>query len=183
MAVGEAGLSRKRSMTGEALSGADLLVFAALAVGLVMIPLGLPGLWVMVGAAILHRVGGRSDEMGIGVLALISGMALLAEGVEAVLGVATARRFGASRWGMWGAFLGGIAGAIALSPILPLVGTLIGAFVGAFAGAFGLEWWKSRTFRASWRAGLGAFVGRVAATAVKVAIGVAITVLVVWRIG
>jgi uncharacterized protein YqgC (DUF456 family) len=170
-------------VTGETLSGADLLVFAALAAGLVMIPLGLPGLWVMVGAAILHRVAGRSDEMGVAFLALIAALALVAEIVEAVLGVAAARRYGASRWGMWGAFLGGIAGAIALSPILPLAGTLFGAFVGAFVGAFALEWWKSRAFRASWRAGLGAFVGRVAATAVKVAIGATITVLIVWKIG
>ena len=170
-------------MPGEALSGADVLVFAALAIGLLMIPLGLPGLWVMVGAAVLHRAAGRSDEMGIGFLVLIATLALTAELVEALLGVAAARRFGASRWGMWGAFIGGIVGALALSPFFPLVGTLFGAFAGAFAGAFGLELWKSRTFRSSWRAGLGAFVGRVAAVAVKVAVGVAITVLIVLRIG
>jgi uncharacterized protein YqgC (DUF456 family) len=170
-------------MTAGTLSGADLLVFAALAAGLIMIPLGLPGLWVMVGAAILHRVAGRSDEMSVGFLVLIAALALAAELVEAVLGVAAARRFGASRWGMWGAFLGGIVGAVALSPFFPLVGTLLGAFVGAFAGAFGLELWKSRTFRSSWRAGLGAFVGRVAATAVKVAVGVAVVMLIVWKIG
>ncbi|HEY7460715.1 MAG TPA: DUF456 domain-containing protein [Gemmatimonadota bacterium] len=170
-------------MPPEALSPADLLVFGALAVGLLLIPLGLPGLWVMVGAAVLHRVLGRSDELSLPFLALLVGLALVAEAVEALLGVVAARRFGASRWGMWGAFLGGIAGALALSPIFPLVGTLVGAFVGAFAGAFALELWKSKTFRSSWRAGLGAFVGRVAAVAVKVAIGVVIAVLIVWKVG
>jgi uncharacterized protein YqgC (DUF456 family) len=170
-------------MPAEPLSAADVVVIVALAVGLVLIPLGLPGLWVMVGAAVLHRFVAGSREMGLAFLAFLAGLALAAEGVELLLGVVAARRFGATRWGMWGAFLGGIAGAVALSPLFPLVGTLLGAFVGAFAGAFALELWKSRTFRASWRAGLGAFLGRVAAVAVKVAVGLAIAVLIVWRIG
>lgn len=163
------------------LSSADLLVFAALALGLVMIPFGLPGLWVMVGAAALHSLAGP-DEMGIAFLAILAAMALLAEAVEALLGVLAAKRFGATGWGMWGAFLGGVAGAVLLSPFFPGVGTLLGAFAGAFAGAFLLEWKKSRTFRAGWRAGTGAFVGRVAAVAMKTAVGFAIVVLVVLKI-
>lgn len=165
------------------LSPADLLVLVALAVGLLLIPLGLPGLWLMVGAAVLHRFASGSDEVGITLLIVIAALALLAELAEALLGVLTARRFGATRWGMWGAFLGGIAGALALSPLFPVVGTLVGAFVGAFAGALLLEWKKSRTFRAGWRAGLGAFVGRIAAVALKVSVGIAIVVLVVLEIG
>ena len=164
-------------------SPADMLVAVGFAIGLLLIPLGLPGLWVLVGAAVLHRVVGGSDELGVVFLVFITALALLAELAEALLGVVTARRFGATRWGMWGAFLGGIAGAIALTPLLPPVGTLLGAFVGAFGGAFVLEWRKSRTFRAGWRAGLGAFVGRVAAVAVKVAVGVAIVALVLLKIG
>jgi hypothetical protein len=170
-------------MQAPPLSAADLMVLVAFAVGLLLIPLGLPGLWVMVGAAVLHRVAGGSHELGVALLAFITVLALLAEAAEALLGVLTARRFGATRWGMWGAFLGGIAGALVLTPFFPLAGTLFGAFVGAFAGAFLLEWTKSRTFRAGWRAGLGAFVGRVAAVALKVAVGLTIAVLVVLKIG
>jgi uncharacterized protein YqgC (DUF456 family) len=165
------------------LSPADLLFIAAAAIGLLLIPLGLPGLWIIVGAAFLHRFAGDPHELGFLTLAAIAALALLAEVVESLLGVLTARRFGATKWGMWGAFLGGIAGAIVFSPVLPLVGTLVGAFVGSFVGAFALEWKQSRAFRAGWRAGLGAFVGRIAAVALKTVIGISIVVLVVWNIG
>lgn len=136
----------------------------------------------LVGSAVLRRLTG-SEELGIPFLVFLALLALLAEVAEALLGVLVVRRFGATRWGMWGAFLGGIAGALALTPFFPIVGTLVGAFVGAFAGAFLLEWRKSREFRAGWRAGLAAFVGRIAAVALKVATGFAIVVLVLLKLG
>ncbi|MBA2564417.1 MAG: DUF456 domain-containing protein [Gemmatimonadetes bacterium] len=169
-------------MGGGSLSSGDLLLLLACAIGLFLIPVGLPGLWIVAGAPVLHRLLVPASELSLGWIGLGLGLALLAEVAEALLGVLTARRFGATRWGMWGAFLGSIAGAIALSPLFPVVGTLVGAFAGAFAGAFLLEWKKSRTFRAGWRAGLGAFVGRVAAMAVKTGVGVAIVTLVLLQL-
>jgi uncharacterized protein YqgC (DUF456 family) len=164
-------------------SAADLLVIVALAVGFVLIPIGLPGLWLMVGAAVLHRLFAAADsELDLPLLLMLGGIALVAELAETVLGVFAARRLGATRWGMAGAFLGGIAGAIVLSIPFPLAGTLLGAFVGAFAGALLLEWVHSRTLRAALRAGAGAFLGRVAAVAVKTAAGVAIIALVLERL-
>ncbi|MFN2432331.1 MAG: DUF456 family protein [Gemmatimonadota bacterium] len=164
-------------------AAADLLFLVLAAVGLFLIPVGLGGLWVILGGAVLHRVlAPGPGELGILFLALLALLALAAELAEALLGVLTAKRFGASRRGMWGAFLGGIVGAVVFSPVLPVVGTLAGALVGAFAGAFALEWTKSRTFRTGWRAGLGAFVGRVAAVALKTAVGLAMIALVLLRI-
>lgn len=164
-------------------SAADLLVIVALSVGFVLIPIGLPGLWLMVGSAALHRLFvGSGSELDVLFLLILAGIALVAELAETVLGVFAARRLGATRWGMAGAFLGGIAGAIVLSIPFPLAGTLLGAFVGAFAGALLLEWMHSRTLRAALRAGAGAFLGRVAAVAVKTAAGVAIIALVLERL-
>lgn len=163
-------------------SAADLLVIAALAVGFVLIPIGLPGLWLMIGAAGLHRLFAEGSELSVPILLVLVGIGLAAEAVEAVLGVLAARRLGATRWGMAGAFLGGIAGAIVLSIPFPLAGTLLGAFAGAFAGALLLEWMHTRTLRAALRAGAGAFLGRVAAVAFKAAAGVAIIALVLERL-
>jgi uncharacterized protein YqgC (DUF456 family) len=157
-------------------SAADLLVIAALAVGFVLIPIGLPGLWLMIGAAGLHRLFAEGSELSVPILLVLVGIGLAAEAVEAVLGVL------ATRWGMAGAFLGGIAGAIVLSIPFPLAGTLLGAFAGAFAGALLLEWMHTRTLRAALRAGAGAFLGRVAAVAFKAAAGVAIIALVLERL-
>jgi hypothetical protein len=80
--------------------------------------------------------------------------------VEAVLGMLVARGFGASRWGMIGAFAGGILGAVAGTAWVPLVGSLLGAAAGGFAGAFLGELLGGKTARQSLRAGTGALVGR-----------------------
>ncbi|HEY7530324.1 MAG TPA: DUF456 family protein [Gemmatimonadota bacterium] len=163
-------------------SAADLLVIAALAIGFILIPIGLPGLWLMVGAAVLHRVFAPASELGVPLLLALTAIAAVAEVAETALGVLAARRLGATRWGMWGAFLGGVAGAIVLSIPFPLAGTLLGAFAGAFAGALLLEWMHTRALGAALRAGAGAFLGRVAAVAFKAAAGVAIIALVLERL-
>ena len=161
---------------------ADALLLIACAIGLLLIPVGLPGVWLVVGAAAAHHFLTRTGEIGLPFLIVAIVLAGLAEIAETLLGVLTARRFGASRRGMWGAFLGGIVGALALSPFFPIVGTLVGGFVGAVAGAFAMEWTQDRDLRRGWRAGLGAFVGRVAAVGLKTAVAVAITVIAFIRI-
>jgi hypothetical protein len=76
---------------------AGLLLAVVLAVGLALVPLGLPGLWVMVLGVI--GFGGLTGfaSVGIGTIALVLGLALLGEAVEAWVGFRYARRYGGSR--------------------------------------------------------------------------------------
>jgi uncharacterized protein YqgC (DUF456 family) len=159
---------------------ARVALYLALLVGLVMIPLGLGGTFVMVGAAALFGALTGFEQIGLKLLGLLLGLALLGEGIESVLGVAMARKYGASKWGMWGAFLGGILGAIVGTPV-PVVGNLVGALVGVFAGAFLLEWLGRGLADKSLKAGWGALLGRAAASAIKLGLGMIILVLVVAR--
>jgi uncharacterized protein YqgC (DUF456 family) len=149
-----------------------VLLVIALVVGLVLIPFGLPGLWVMVGAALLYSYA-QPERLGIWTLLVVTTMAVVAEALEFVLAGRYARKYGGSRRAGWGAILGSIVGAIVGVPV-PVVGSLVGAFVGAFAGAMLAELTKRAELRAATRVATGALLGRVAATAVKVAIGVAL---------
>jgi len=153
-----------------------LLVLLHLAVlaGLLFIILGLSGNFVLLGLALITAWIGGFEHLSWLVWIVLLALAVLGEVVEALLGVAAARGFGASKWGMFGTFVGGILGAIAGTAWIPLIGSLIGAFVGAFAGAFVAEWFSGRAVRASARAGTGAFLGKVAATGLKMGIGAAI---------
>jgi hypothetical protein len=157
-----------------------IALYLALLAGLVMIPLGLGGTFVMVGAAALYGALTGFDQIGLKLLAALLGLALLGEGIESLLGVAMARRYGASKWGMWGAFIGGILGAIVGSPV-PVVGNLVAALIGVFAGAFLFEWLGRGPTGSSLRAGWGALLGRAAASAIKLAIGMIILILTVAR--
>jgi uncharacterized protein YqgC (DUF456 family) len=149
-----------------------LLALAQVA-GLLLIPFGLPGTWVQVGAVAAFAWLTGFATVGWPAIALVLLFAAAGEVLEFSLGGRYARKYGGSRRAAWGAILGGIAGAVVGVPVF-LVGGVIGAFVGAFAGAAIMEWTHSPDHRAALRVGWGAFVGRLVATAAKSAIGVAI---------
>jgi uncharacterized protein YqgC (DUF456 family) len=156
-----------------------LLLGLCLAAGLLLVPFGLPGLWVMTLGVIGY--GWLTDFRPVGVvtIAIAVGLAFLGEIVEAWVGYGLARRYGGSRRAGWGALLGGIVGAVVGVPV-PVVGSVIGGFVGSFAGAALFEYSRSWAAAPAVRAGWGAVVGRAAAAGAKIALGVVIAVLGVF---
>lgn len=155
---------------------AGLLLSAVLAVGLALVPLGLPGLWVMVLGVIGFGWLTGFASVGIATIALVVGLAMVGELVEAWAGFRYARRYGGSRRAGWGALVGGVVGAVVGVP-LPIVGSVIGAFAGSFVGATLFEYTASRAGGAAVSAGWGAVLGRAVGAAAKVALGLVIAVL------
>lgn len=165
--------------------------FAVLGLGcLLLVVIGLPGTWVLLALAFVLELvdafllpGAVVVTFGWPLLAACAGLALVGEGIEALAGVAGTRFGGGTRRGMVGAFVGGIAGAIFLTPILPIpvIGTLLGAMLGAFLGAFVGEATgpEARGREHNLRAALGAAVGKLGGTVAKLAIGVVMWVLLV----
>ena len=158
---------------------APFLLLAACIAGLLLIPLGLPGLWVIVLAIIGY--GWLNDFQGMsgGFLAVVIGLAILGEIVEARVGYSFARRYGGSSRAGWGALVGGLAGAVVGVPV-PLIGSVVGGFVGAFVGAALFEYTRARQSDVAARAGWGAVLGRAVAAAVKMAIAVVLSVAALW---
>ena len=156
-----------------------LLLAVCCILGLVLVPLGLPGLWIMVAGVVGYGWLTAFRSVGVATIAIVLGLALLGEVIEAWLGFRFARTFGGSRRSAWGALVGGIVGAVMGVPV-PVVGSVIGAFLGSFAGAALFEYSLSRTPETAVRAGWGAVVGRATAAAAKIALGVVIAVLGVF---
>lgn len=156
-----------------------LLLFAiALLLSLLLIPLGLPGLWVMIGAAVIYNALSSGFPIGVAALVVVLIMATVAEVLEFTLAGRYTRRFGGSRIGARWAIVGGIIGAILGFPFpVPFVGSVIGAFVGSFAGALFGELRMGSSHGQAGRAATGALLGRVVAAGLKVGIGVAIAVI------
>jgi len=155
-----------------------LLLAVCSVLGLVLVPLGLPGLWVMVAGVVGYGWLTDFRSVGVAMIALVLGLAFLGEGIEAWLGFRFARTFGGSRRSAWGALVGGIVGAAMGVPV-PIVGSVVGAFLGSFAGAAVFEYSLSRAPETAVRAGWGAVVGRATAAAAKIALGVVIAVIAV----
>src|SRR6059058_826897 len=133
-----------------------LLLGVCTILGLLLVPLGLPGLWVMVAGIVGYGWLTDFRSVGVATIGAVLGLAFLGEIVEWWLGFRLARTFGGSRRSAWG------------------------ALVGSFAGAALFEYSLSRTTGTAVRTGWGAVVGRAAAAAAKIALGIVIALFGVF---
>jgi uncharacterized protein YqgC (DUF456 family) len=154
-----------------------LILVALLALGLLLIPFGLPGTWIMAGSALGYSllVPGSIGTFTVVVVAI---MALVGELIEFSLTARYARKYGGSRRASWGAIIGGMVGAFMGVPV-PVVGSIVGAFAGAFVGAFVAELTRSSIGSAT-KVATGALIGRALAAAMKVGIGLAMAALILF---
>ena len=111
-----------------------LLLGVCIILGLLFVPLGLPGLWVMVAGIVGYGWLTDFRSIGVATIAVVLGLAFLGEIIEAWLGFRFARTFGGSRRSAWGALVGGIVGAAMGVPV-PILSSVLGAFLGSFVGA------------------------------------------------
>lgn len=146
------------------------LGLAAMIASLFLIPLGLPGVWIMVAILLIGVAGGLVSPW---VFLLMAALAGFAEYLEFLAVGRMTSRYGGSSRTFWGAVIGGLAGALIGTPV-PIVGSLIGALIGTVAGAFVLTWHQTGHAAGSARASWGALLGRAAAIGLKVFVGLVI---------
>ena len=90
---------------------AILLLVVAIAVGLLMIPFGMPGTLILFAAALCYYLLVPGGAIGLGTVISMGLLMVLAEGLEWVLTSRFTRRYGGSRRAGWGAIIGGMVGA------------------------------------------------------------------------
>jgi hypothetical protein len=150
------------------------LAVVIMVIALLLIPLGLPGLWVMIGVLTLAVAG---NEVSPWILLVLIVVAVLAELAEWAIVARTSARWGGSRKAFWGAIAGGLVGILLGLPVpLPILGPLLAGLLGTFAGAAAVTLWETRAMRSAGRVGCGAVLGRAFAAAAKTAAGVVILV-------
>lgn len=160
-------------------SAAVLVLVLAGLLGLVLIPFGLPGLWLILLGILTYGWLTNFATLSPWFIGLATGVALLGEVLESWIGFRFARRYGGSSRAGWGALVGGLIGAIVGVPV-PIVGSVVGGFVGAFIGAALFEYTQARHSGGAVKAGWGAVLGRAAAAAVKMALGIVLMVSSLW---
>ncbi|MFN0181056.1 MAG: DUF456 family protein [Gemmatimonadales bacterium] len=93
--------------------------------GLLLVPLGLPGLWLMVAAAVAHQLLADPATIGWTAILIATALATVAEILEFTLSVRYTEKYGGSKRAGWGALIGGLVGAVMGVPI-PIIGSVIG---------------------------------------------------------
>ncbi len=152
-----------------------LILAVVILLSLVLIVLGLPGLWIMVASAVTYNLIVPGDPIGWFTLVAGAILALLAELLEFTMTGSYARKYGGSRRAGWGAIIGGMIGAFVGFPV-PIVGPVIGAFIGSFCGALVAELTGGSSAGDATRVAKGALIGRVMSTVPKIGIGFTIGV-------
>lgn len=147
-----------------------LVVIALFAVGLVgtILPV-MPGTTIVLAAVVLHRVMlGPAKSVSWWVVGLLVAFTAASYLLESAAGYFGAKRFGATKWGAFGAVIGGICG---------LFFGLPGIFVGPVVGVVAVEFIAGRRLIAAGKAGWGTLLGNLGAMIAKIAIALAMIVI------
>lgn len=139
----------------------------------------LPGVPLVFAGLLLAAWHGGFDQVSILTMVIIGVIALLAWVIDFVASIATAKKFGASKYALWGAGIGavvGIAGGIVGLIIGPAIGAVIGELISHKSATEQITS-KEATTKAT-TVGIAAGLGFVLALAVKIVL--ALTMLAVF---
>lgn len=150
-----------------------LVIVALMALSIVLIPLGLPGLWILAGLVVLGAVLGEVSAW-IAVACLL--LAAAAELAEWLVVRSMNIRYGGSARAFWGAIIGGMLGVLLGTPV-PVVGSVIAGFLGSFLGAALVTYYELGDVDAARRVGWGVLLARTLSVGLKVAVAVVILVM------
>jgi uncharacterized protein YqgC (DUF456 family) len=102
-------------------------------------------------ALILLSIAKRWETFSPAFLIGMASLTVIVTALDYIVPAAGAKKYGASKFGFWGAVIGMIIGIIYLPPL----GMIIGAFIGAFVGELLIGKQSSAALKAGW----GVFIG------------------------
>jgi uncharacterized protein YqgC (DUF456 family) len=143
-----------------------LFAIVLMAVGLIgtVLP-AVPGAIIILAAAVIHQIMlGTEKSLGWWNIAALVLLTLMSYALEFASGYFGAKRFGATKWGIFGAMIGAIAGLF-----FPFPGLIVGPVVGAIAG----ELVAGKRLVSAGRAGWGTLLGNLAGMLGKLLIALA----------
>jgi len=126
-----------------------LILFA----GVFSVIFSLPGTILIVADVIIYSWVTGFEKIGFKIIIFLVFISLLAETLDFLFGASGGRRFGPSKKGVIASLIGGITGAVALTPLLMGPGIIIGMFLGGFAGAFFVEYFTEKNLKPAFRTG------------------------------
>jgi uncharacterized protein len=144
-------------------------------IGLVLVVLNLPGIWLIYFSAIIVGIIDKFQNITLLILIVIFGLCVISTFTDNIAMVLGAKKLGGTKWGMLGAILGGIVGAF--------VGGIAGIFLGPLIGATLFEIiFSHKDFRHSIKAGVGTTIGIVLNLIFRFGLSVAMIVFIISRI-
>lgn len=159
-----------------------VIYILGLLAGLALVPLSLPGIWVIFGSATLYSLfvdfqSGTSDFWALSTLLC---MGLLAEGLEFAITFWGGKKYNVSTGAIIASMVGSVIGAIIGFPIV-MIGSLIGLLLGVFAGAFVYDLVIQKDPRQALQTAIGAFFSRITALFLKTILALFMVIYILMK--
>lgn len=138
--------------------------------GCIVTLISLPGYWLIFLGYLISGIVDGFDTFSIVIIVFVFLICLASTLIDNAGVLLGAKKFGASKWGMFGAFVGSIVGF--------LVGSLLGLILGPLIGAFLFEiLFSHKEWKSALKAGFGTFLGLVLSIITKFVINVGLAFL------
>jgi len=160
------------------------IVIIMVLAGIIMVPIGLPGTWVIVLASGLYSIfytfdGGETSRLWVNGALII--VALFGELMEFGVGTFGSKTLNVSNGAVLSAFIGGIVGLIIGVPVF-LIGSLIGLLIGAFLGAFIHELFVLKKIGRAFVTACAVLATRLVASLLKTILALGMSVFLLFKI-
>ncbi len=160
-----------------------ILILLAILFSVLIVPLGLPGNWILVALSLLtsYLFPLSPHESSVFPMILMIFFASLGEAIEWGVGFVGGKKMQVSNGAIWASVAGGLLGAIIGVPVF-LIGSLLGLLLGTFLGAFLYEIFITKKLWIALRSALAVFFSRLVASFLKTAIGVGMGIYLGYRL-
>lgn len=163
---------------------AIIFVIVLILVGILMVPLSLPGTWVIAFTGVMYSLiypfdGGATSVYWVN--GWLIGLAIFGELMEFGVGTLGGKAVKVSTGAILSAFIGGLIGLFVGVPVF-LVGSLIGLFLGAFLGAFFYELVVIRQVGRAFATACTVLATRIVASMLKLILGIGMAVFLLINI-
>ncbi len=125
----------------------------------------LPGTLIIFAGAMVYALGTDFARVGVDtiwILGIITAATIILDYVASAYG---AKKFGSTKYGIWGSVIGGIVGML----LLNVIGLILGIFCGA---VFAEMYYAGKSKEHALRIGWGSILGFLGGTIIKVILGV-----------
>lgn len=157
----------------------DIIVFV---ISLIMMMVGMAGIvvpiipstpliWV---GAFIYAISTHFEKITWVMLLLFALMTIFSVVLENLGNVYGAKKFGATRWGILGSFVGTGAGFFMGGPVGLILGPIVGTIIFEVIGGKG--------YKGALKSGLGNFMGFVGGSMIKMIVGLVMISLFVWKV-
>lgn len=154
-----------------------------LVIGILLVPLGLPGTWLIALDAFLYALvrnfDGTTEDWKVVMLVVF--LALAGEIIEFGIGIAGAKREKVPNGAIVASIAGGILGAVIGVPVF-LIGSVLGLLIGTFVGALIYGLFTSHHLPDAFRIAKAALFSRAIALFAKTAIALGMSVYLLFKL-